>query len=94
MPGALRLSMRAGDAVVFNPAGLHRGRYQPAIPRRTLLFTYTARSGAVHDRFVYQPWLRDCEWTSRLSPRAHALVDEFLDVFRDDLDRQLVPSYD
>ena len=39
MPGALRVCLQPGDAVLFNAFGFHRGRYHAANPRRTVMWT-------------------------------------------------------
>jgi ectoine hydroxylase-related dioxygenase (phytanoyl-CoA dioxygenase family) len=40
LPGAQRLSLRAGDALLFHAWGIHRGRYVASRPRRTLDLIY------------------------------------------------------
>ena len=42
MPGAVRVALQAGDALVFNQWGFHRGRYHAEIPRRTLHCNYSS----------------------------------------------------
>ena len=56
MPGALRVHQEAGDAILFNPMALHRGRYRSGILRRTLMLTYTKTSEPWFDYFSNQPW--------------------------------------
>ena len=41
MPGAVRVALAPGDAVLFNPMAIHRGRYDANRIRRTLMLTYT-----------------------------------------------------
>lgn len=55
MPGAVRLRQEPGDVLVFNPYGLHRGRYRADIPRRTLMFTYNSPAGVHHNFFPTNP---------------------------------------
>lgn len=40
LPGAVRLPLRAGDALLFHAWGIHRGRYVATRPRRTLDLIY------------------------------------------------------
>ena len=40
LPGAVRLPLRAGDALLFHAWGIHRGRYVASRPRRTLDLIY------------------------------------------------------
>lgn len=40
LPGARRLALRAGDALLFHAWGIHRGRYLADRPRRTLDVIY------------------------------------------------------
>gem|GEM_PF-3412920 len=47
--------MEVGDAVVFNPMALHRGRYPTDKLRRTLMLTYTSESFPRSDFFSDQP---------------------------------------
>ena len=56
MPGAIRIALDPGDAVVFNPMGLHRGRYHIERIRRTLMWTYSKKTMAHQDYFTDQPW--------------------------------------
>ena len=81
MPNALRVHLRPGDGVIFNPDGLHRGRYEVGIPRRTFMLTYTPRSAPIRDWFADQPWMTDARWDEHLSRRALAYVEEWRDVF-------------
>lgn len=37
MPGAVRVALDPGDAVLFNPMAIHRGRYHANRLRRTLM---------------------------------------------------------
>lgn len=82
MPNAIRVALKAGDAVVFNPYGLHRGRYHRDIPRRTLMLTYTPLHDPIHDHFANQPWFDEVGYLDGLSPRAVAYFQQFADTYR------------
>jgi ectoine hydroxylase-related dioxygenase (phytanoyl-CoA dioxygenase family) len=77
IPGAMRVHLEPGDGVVFDPDGLHRGRYLTDPPRRTFMLTVTAASVPLADEFTQQPWMRAHPWFELLSPRARRVVAEF-----------------
>jgi len=81
MPNAVRVSLKAGDAVVFNPCGLHRGRYHRDIPRRTLMLTYTPLNHPTYDHFVNQPWFGESGYLDGLTPRAAAYFQQFAETY-------------
>lgn len=83
MPGAVRIEQRAGDGLIFNPNGLHRGRYHTDIPRRTLMLTYTPRRQPCADWFSQQPWMLEQGYLEPLSARARAYFEDFIEVYRD-----------
>lgn len=83
MPNAMRVRMRAGDAIAFNPAGLHRGRYYSDLARRTLMLTYTGRAAATESYFSYQPWMLEPHHLDMLSPRARVYYQEFIATYRE-----------
>lgn len=83
MPNAVRVTQRAGDAIIFNPNGLHRGRYHMDNPRRTLMLTYTPRQMPFFDYFSQQPWMLAEGYTAGLSERARAYINSFIGVYRD-----------
>lgn len=83
MPNALRVSLKAGDGVIFNPFGLHRGRYHVDRPRRTLMLTYTPRKYVLNDFFTDQPWFEEPGHLDPLSPRAKAFFEDFIHTYRD-----------
>ncbi|WP_164821620.1 phytanoyl-CoA dioxygenase family protein [Paenibacillus koleovorans] len=83
MPNALRVPLKAGDAVIFNPNGLHRGRYHKEIPRRTLMLTYTPLDMKTYDYYSNQPWLEGPGALDGLSLRAVAYFTQFIDAYRD-----------
>lgn len=78
MPGAIRVHQEPGDAVLFNPAAIHRGRYYSDIPRRTLMLTYTKASEPCSDYFSNQPWFLQAGYLDGLSPQARAFFAAFV----------------
>ena len=78
MPGALRVHQAAGDAVLFNPAAIHRGRYYSDIPRSTLMLTYTKVSEPYSDFFSNQPWFIQPGYMDHLSPATRAFFEPFV----------------
>jgi ectoine hydroxylase-related dioxygenase (phytanoyl-CoA dioxygenase family) len=83
MPGAVRLALDAGDAALFNPYGLHRGRYHTEPLRRTLMFTYTKTSAPHYDYFSAQPWFLDPGYLDGLKPETRAFFEPFVATYRD-----------
>jgi ectoine hydroxylase-related dioxygenase (phytanoyl-CoA dioxygenase family) len=81
MPGAVRVALEPGDAVVFNPVGHHRGRYHADKARRTLMLTYTRRSRPPHDWFTEQPWFLEAGHLDGLSPGARRFFEAFVAEF-------------
>jgi hypothetical protein len=84
MPGAIRIALEPGDAVAFNPMGLHRGRYHTDKLRRTLMLTYTATSAPSFDYFSDQPWFITDGYLDGLSPDASAFYGAFVDAYKND----------
>lgn len=82
MPGALRVELAPGDALLFNPMGLHRGRYHADRPRRTLMLTYTKSSEPYVDYFSNQPWFLTPGYLDALSPQARLFFDRFVAVYQ------------
>lgn len=82
MPGSLRLALKAGDAALFNPNGLHRGRYHADKLRRTLMFTYSKSSQPRFDYFTDQPWFLLPGYLDGLAPRTRAFFEPFVAEFR------------
>jgi hypothetical protein len=78
MTGALRLVLGAGDAALFNPYGLHRGRYHTEPLRRTLMLTYTKRSAPYADYFSDQPWFLEPGYLDGLQPATRAFFETFV----------------
>ncbi|MEZ4867127.1 MAG: phytanoyl-CoA dioxygenase family protein [Caldilineaceae bacterium] len=83
MPGAIRVELAAGDAVLFNPMGLHRGCYHADKLRRTLMLTYTKQSAPHFDYFSNQPWFLEAGYLETLSSPTRPFFDEFVAVYRD-----------
>lgn len=83
MPGALRLALAAGDAVLFNPYGLHRGRYHTEPIRRTLMLTYTKCSVPTADYFSNQPWFLEPGYLDALQPQTRRFFEPFVRQYRD-----------
>lgn len=85
MPDALRIALEPGDAVAFNPMGLHRGRYHVDIPRRTLMLTYRASSSPkVFDYFSDQPWFLEDGYLDGLSDHATTFYQAYIDTYQED----------
>jgi ectoine hydroxylase-related dioxygenase (phytanoyl-CoA dioxygenase family) len=82
MPGAVRVPLEAGDAVMFNPMGLHRGRYHSDKLRRTLMLTYSTRKGATFDYFTDQPWFLDDGYLAGLKPATRDYFASFVNAFK------------
>jgi hypothetical protein len=81
MPGAVRPVLQAGDAFAFTD-GLHRGHYEAAVPRRTLMFTLSnGRRARGLDYFTFQPWFLEPGYLAGLSPRASAFYESYLDEY-------------
>ena len=84
MPGAVRIALEPGDAVGFNPAGLHRGRYHTDRLRRTLMLTYTRADAPCSDYFSHQPWMLSPGYLDGLSPDERAFFEVFIAQYRSD----------
>jgi len=78
MPGALRVALQPGDAVAFNPYGLHRGRYHADKLRRTLMLTYTKTSKPRFDYFSDQPWFDTPQHLDGLQEETRAFFEPFI----------------
>jgi ectoine hydroxylase-related dioxygenase (phytanoyl-CoA dioxygenase family) len=79
IPSASRLSVSPGDAVFFDPNGIHRGRYRSSPYRLTLMVTYTRSSGApLVDRFSYQPWFLEKSYLSGIPASIRQVYEKFL----------------
>ena len=82
MPGAMRIHLQPGDAALFNPNGLHRGRYHADKARRTLMLTYTQQSKPTTDWFTNQPWFLEAGYLTGLAPRTRAFFEPFVEQLR------------
>jgi len=82
MPGALRLALEPGDAALFNPYGLHRGRYQTQPDRRTLMLTYTKSSVPCADYFSNQPWFLTPGYLDGVKPATRAFFEPFIAEYK------------
>lgn len=83
MPGALRLALNPGDAALFNPYGIHRGRYHADRLRRTLMLTYTKSSVPCQDYFSNQPWFLTDGYLDGLQPTKRAFFEPFVTMYQD-----------
>jgi ectoine hydroxylase-related dioxygenase (phytanoyl-CoA dioxygenase family) len=83
MPGAVRVALGVGDAVAFNPIGLHRGRYHVDKLRRTFMVTVCRTSRPQQDVFADQPWFLEPDYSSGLSPHASAFYRRFVATYQD-----------
>lgn len=84
MPDALRIALQPGDAVAFNPFGLHRGRYHTNKARLTLMLTYTAATHPRYDYFSNQPWFDTPGCLDGLSTSAASFYQKFIDRYQGD----------
>jgi ectoine hydroxylase-related dioxygenase (phytanoyl-CoA dioxygenase family) len=85
MPGAVRIALEPGDALAFNPMGLHRGRYHVDRLRRTLMLTYRSSSSApVFDYFSDQPWFLQDGYLDGLSPCAKEFYRAYISTYKPD----------
>ncbi len=92
MPGALRVALEAGDAVAFNPCGLHRGRYHVDKLRRTLMLTYTKASAPRFDYFSDQPWFLTEGYLDGLDGETQAFLGRFIEQYQGDWQRAASPN--
>lgn len=86
MPNAIRVALKPGDAVGFNPAGLHRGRYHTDRLRHTLMLTYTRVDVPMSDYFSHQPWFLEPGYLDGLENQARTFFDSFVSQYRSDWD--------
>mgnify|MGYP002024369179 FL=1 len=84
MPGAIRLKQEPGDAVLFNPLGLHRGRYHTDKRRRTYMLTYMPASAHCIDYFSHQPWFLTTGYLDGLTRSSMLFFERFIDKYRKD----------
>ena len=84
MPGAIRLKQEPGDAVLFNPLGLHRGRYHADKRRRTYMLTYMPASVHYIDYFSHQPWFLTTGYLDGLTRSSRLFFERFIEEYRRD----------
>lgn len=84
MPNALRLALEPGDAALFNPMGLHRGRYHVDRKRRTFMLTYTPASKLFYDYFSHQPWFMQPGYLDGIQPATKRFFQRFIDAYEKD----------
>lgn len=83
LPAGIRIAAAAGDVVVFDNNGIHRGRYFSDQERLTLMVSYTKASAPPKvDRFCYQPWFLDDGYLDHLSESATLFYRQFVDHYR------------
>ena len=88
MPGALRVALDAGDAVAFNPLGLHRGRYHVDKERRTLMLTYTKSSVPRFDYFSNQPWFSNANYLEGVGVDAQRFFSRFVTEYEAEWEKE------
>ena len=88
MPGAVRVALAPGDAVLFTQLCIHRGRYHADKLRRTLMVSVTKRLTAEHNMrqrgLNYgsdQPWFLLPDYFDGVEPEARAFFGEFVDFY-------------
>jgi ectoine hydroxylase-related dioxygenase (phytanoyl-CoA dioxygenase family) len=85
MPDAIRIALQPGDAVAFNPMGLHRGRYHIDRLRRTLMLTYRSSSSPpVFDYFSDQPWFLSEGYLDGLTPETSTFYEAYISTYKED----------
>lgn len=81
MPGAVRITLKAGDACLFHAWGIHRGTYRADQPRRTLDIIYGW--GGSCDYSPPPPMcFQDEALLARLSPEAQRFYRHFVKTYR------------
>jgi hypothetical protein len=84
MPNAVRFHLKAGDAILLNQVGIHRGRYHTDKLRRTLMFSYTPTNNPTFsNREILDEQWKSEQYLERLSPRASVYYKEFIKAFTD-----------
>lgn len=81
MPGARRLALEAGDAVIFSAWGIHRGRYDASTLRRTFDIIYGDNAcewNTPPPTCFLQPGLLD-----HLDERSRRFFQRFVETYRD-----------
>ncbi len=78
MPGAVRVALQPGDAVVFDHSIIHRGRYLINEPRRTLRIAMTKPGACMNDHFSHQPWFLEPGYLDGLGTQARTFYERFI----------------
>lgn len=82
--GAQCIALQPGDALAFNPCGLHRGRYHTDKSRRTLMLTYTKTSVPCSDYFSHQPWFLEEGYLETLTSGTRPFFETFVAAYKSD----------
>jgi ectoine hydroxylase-related dioxygenase (phytanoyl-CoA dioxygenase family) len=85
MPGALKVSLKAGEAVFYNNNLIHRGFAEnPEVPRRTLHMGYhSATKPPTWHFYLLDRNLLTPEYLDSLSPAMRRMMDEYLECLRE-----------
>jgi len=88
MPGAIRLSLKPGDAALFTQLCIHRGRYHTDKLRRTMMISVKKRAAAQFsirqrglDYSCDQPWFLMPQYVEGLNEHARTFFREFTDFY-------------
>ena len=88
MPGAVRVCLEPGDAVLFTQVCIHRGRYHRDTPRRTLMLSVKKRAAAEFtlrqrglDQYSDQPWFLLPTYLDGVAPEAREFFEEFANFY-------------
>ncbi|MBT5873393.1 MAG: hypothetical protein HOH43_08230 [Candidatus Latescibacteria bacterium] len=76
------MSQEPGDAALFNPLGMHRGRYHADKTRRTYMLTYMPESLYTADYFSHQPWFQEPGYLEGLRPSTQRFYQRFIDKYK------------
>ena len=84
MPGAMRVSLAAGQAVFYNNNLIHRGySYNSRVPRRTLHMGYhSATKPPTWHFYLLNSTLLTPEYFDSLSPRMRLMMEQYLECLR------------
>lgn len=85
MPGALKVSLKAGQAVLYNNNLIHRGCSENAnVPRRTLHMGYhSADKPPTWHFYLLDGNLLTAQYLDTLSPRMRQMMEEYLACLRE-----------
>ena len=84
MPGAVRIPLQPGDAVLFNQIVIHRGRYYREPPRLTFMTSFRkrrvteatlARRGL--DQYSDQPWFLAPDYLNGTAPETRRYFSDY-----------------